>query len=44
MADVDLIKDLCIKRMPGEEELEICRRVGSFLACMISNKEVKCAA
>ncbi|CAG0997198.1 MAG: flavodoxin domain-containing protein [Candidatus Methanoperedens sp.] len=41
---VEMIKDLCIKRMPGEEELEICRRVGSFLACKINNKEVKCAA
>jgi len=41
---VEMIKDLCIKRMPGEEELEICRRVGSLLACKINNKEVKCAA
>jgi len=41
---VDMIKDLGIKRMPGEEELEICRRVGSLLACKINNKEVKCAA
>jgi flavodoxin I len=41
---VEMIKDLCIKRMPGEEELEICRRVGSFLACKINDKEVKCAA
>lgn len=42
--DVEMIKDLCIKRMPGEEELEICRRVGSLLACKINNKEVKCVA
>ena len=41
---VEMIKDLCIKRMPGEEELEICRSVGSFLACKINDKEVKCAA
>ncbi len=41
---VDMIKDLGIKRMPGDEELEICRRVGSLLACKINNKEVKCVA
>ena len=41
---VEMIKDLCIKRMPGEEELEICRRFGSFLAIKINNREVKCAA
>ena len=41
---VEMIKDLCIKRMPGEEELEICRRVGSLLACNIRNKEVICVA
>jgi len=41
---VEMIKDLCIKRMPGEEELEICRRVGSLLACKIIKKEVICAA
>ena len=41
---VEMIKDLCIKRMPGEEELEICRRVGALLACKISKKEVICAA
>ncbi len=41
---VEMIKDLCVKRMPGEEELEICRRVGSLLACKINEKEVKCAA
>ncbi|NJD52494.1 MAG: FprA family A-type flavoprotein [Candidatus Methanoperedens sp.] len=41
---VEMIEDLCIKRMPGEEELEICRRVGSLLACKINNMEVKCAA
>jgi flavorubredoxin len=32
---VEMINDLAIKRMPGEEELEICRRVGSSLACKI---------
>ena len=32
---VEMINDLAIKRMPGEEELEICRRVGSLLACKI---------
>ena len=41
---VEMIKDLCIKRMPGEEELEICRRVGALLACKISKREVICAA
>ncbi|MBU3966016.1 MAG: flavodoxin domain-containing protein [Euryarchaeota archaeon] len=32
---LEMIKDLCIKRMPGEEELELCRRVGSLLACKV---------
>lgn len=41
---LEMIKDLLIKRMPGEEELEICRRVGSLLACKIKNKEVICVA
>jgi flavorubredoxin len=36
---VEMINDLAIKRMPGEEELEICKRVGSLLACKIKNKE-----
>ena len=36
---IEMINDLAIKRMPGEEELEICRRVGSSLACKIKNKE-----
>jgi flavorubredoxin len=36
---VEMINDLAIKRMPGEEELEICRRVGSSLACMISKTD-----
>ena len=40
---VEMIKDLCIKRMPGEEELELCRKVGSLLACKIMKKEVLCA-
>jgi len=30
---IEMIQDLLIKRMPGEEELELCRRVGSLLAC-----------
>lgn len=38
-----MIKDLCIKRMPGDEELELCRRAGSLLACRIMKKEVLCA-
>ena len=37
-------EDLLIKRMPGEEELELCRRVGSLLACNILKKEVLCVA
>jgi len=28
---LEMIQDLLIKRMPGEEELELCRRVGSLL-------------
>ena len=31
----EMIKDLLVKRMPGDEELELCRRVGSLLACKI---------
>jgi flavodoxin I len=33
---VEMIQDLLIKRMPGEEELELCRRVGSLIACKIN--------
>ena len=32
---VEVVQDLCVKRMPGDEELELCRRVGSLLACKI---------
>lgn len=39
-----MIEDLLVKRMPGEEELELCRRVGSLLACKIQKKEVLCVA
>ncbi len=39
-----MIRYLAIKRMPGEEELERCRRAGSLLACRINNREVKCVA
>jgi hypothetical protein len=39
---VELIKDLAIKRMPGDEELELCRRAGSSLACRIKDKEEIC--
>jgi flavorubredoxin len=35
---VEMINDLAIKRMPGEEELEICKRVGSLFACKIINR------
>ncbi len=38
----EMVKDLCIKRMPGEEELDICKKVGSFLACKIKKREVIC--
>ncbi|MCX9010998.1 MAG: flavodoxin domain-containing protein [Candidatus Methanoperedens sp.] len=31
----EMIQDLNIKRMPGDEELELCRRTGSLLACRI---------
>ncbi len=41
---MEMIQDLCIKRMPGEEELELCRRTGSLLACKIKSKGVICAA
>ncbi len=33
---MEMIQDLLIKRMPGDEELELCRRVGSLLACKIN--------
>ncbi len=29
---VDMMQDLCVKRMPEEDELELCRRAGSQLA------------
>jgi len=32
---MEMIQDLAIKRFPGDEELELCRRVGSLLACKI---------
>ncbi len=32
---MEMLRDLCIKRMPGEEELEVCRGVGSLLASKI---------
>lgn len=35
---MEMIRDLLIKRMPGEEELELCRRVGSLLACKVMKK------
>ncbi len=41
---MEMIQDLLVKRMPGDEELELCRRVGSLLACKIKSKEVICAA
>ena len=41
---MEMIEDLLIKRMPGEEELELCRRVGTLLACKIQSKEVSCVA
>ena len=34
---LEMIHDLLVKRMPGEEELELCRRVGSLLACKINS-------
>ena len=39
-----MIKDLAVKRMPGDEELETCRRIGSLLASMINKKKIKCVA
>lgn len=38
----EMIKDLGIKRMPEEEELERCRMVGSFLALKIKKMEAIC--
>jgi flavodoxin I len=29
---LEMLQDLCVKRMPGDEELELCRRVGILLA------------
>jgi len=37
---IEMIQDLLIKRMPGEEELELCRRIGSLLAGKIMKKEL----
>lgn len=31
----EMMQDLYVKRMPGDEELELCRRVGSLLASKI---------
>lgn len=31
----EMLQDLCIKRMPGDEELELCRKVGALLASKI---------
>jgi|GEM_PF-610722 len=35
---LELIQDFGVKRRPGEEQLEECRRVGSLLAGKIKNK------
>jgi flavorubredoxin len=32
---VEMMHDLNVKRMPGDEELELCRRTGSLLASKI---------
>ncbi len=32
---VEMVQDLNVKRMPGDEELELCRRTGSLLASKI---------
>lgn len=40
---MEMIEDLLVKRMPGEEELELCRRAGSVLACKVMKKDVLCA-
>ncbi len=39
-----MLSDLCVKRMPEEEELEKCRKAGAQLAEELRNKEVLCAA
>jgi flavodoxin I len=31
----EMLENLCVKRMPGDEELELCRRVGAQLASKI---------
>ncbi len=41
---MEMVQDLCVKRMPGDEELEKCRSAGSLLACKIKNKEAICVA
>jgi flavodoxin I len=37
---VEMVKDLCVKRMPGDEELELCRRAGSLLAGKIKSERL----
>jgi flavorubredoxin len=32
---VEMVQDLNVKRMPGDEELELCRRTGSLLASKV---------
>ncbi len=39
-----MMEDLLIKRMPGNEELDLCRRAGSLLANEIKKKDVLCVA
>ncbi len=41
---VKMMADLCVKRMPGDEELEKCRKAGIELVQEIRKKEVLCVA
>ena len=41
---VKMMADLCVKRMPGDEELEKCRKAGVELVQEIRRKEVLCVA
>ncbi len=41
---VKMMADLCVKRMPGDEELEKCRKAGIELVQTIRKKEVLCVA
>lgn len=37
---VEMMADLCVKRMPGEDDLDECRKAGMMLARNLKRKEV----